>query len=313
MYISSPLVRFMHRGLRRVKQKKMIGRIAGYINDFLIKDVEITLRCGVTLKADLRQEGYRRMAGRGFHELNTEQFLSGYLRPGDIAVDVGAQIGMITAVAAKLVGRSGLVYSFEVDQANFAELLKTIRRNRFKNVRPQSVALGESAGINRFVRPKGEQRSFMYNPLSNSRTMYVDFDIKEAAFYESPTTTLDEFFHAHHLRRLDLIKIDVDGPELLILRGGVRTIAEYKPVLVIEFGTYSLESGFTFEEMWDFLKGLGYDIYAGPRLDDQIKHLKEQNALALDVSKTGLPETMLFCYLPDVHQSRWQNLWFMTP
>lgn len=157
----------------------------------------------------------------------------------------------------------------------------------------------------------------MYGPTFNSQKADVaildHFDLKEITFYESAVTTLDEFFRVHSLDRLDLVKVDVDGPELLILRGGIRIITKYKPVFIVESPFYDSRYGSTFKDIWDFFKQFGYDIYAAMRLNDQMKYIKEPDDLYAYFSKQGPPDIMCFCYLPDVHRQRWRSLWFMTP
>ena len=97
-----------------------------------LTNAPIPLNCGITVWADLRHKQWAKVASRGYHRPETESFLVSYLQPGDIAIDVGAHIGMLTAVMSKSVGQWGKVYAFEIDDENFSELESTIRRNRFK-------------------------------------------------------------------------------------------------------------------------------------------------------------------------------------
>jgi FkbM family methyltransferase len=121
----------------------------------------IRLPCGIPITVDLAHWKWARIARRGYHELDTERFMAEYLRPGDVTVDAGANIGVLTTLAAKLVTDSGRVYAFEVDPLFFAELERTLERNSIHNVHAQRMALLDSPGEFTFVRPEGAWGSFL--------------------------------------------------------------------------------------------------------------------------------------------------------
>lgn len=309
MYLSSASIRLLDRGLRWLSRLPGFRRTAKELDRLLVRDVAISLQCGVKVRGDLRRSEWRRMAGRGYHELDTEQFLVEYLRSGDVVVDVGAHIGMLTAVAAQLLGPSGVVYAFEVDPTNFLQLVKTIRRNSMNNVYPQNIALSDVVGTSQFYRPEDSWGAFMINPRDCGLLSASESSTK-TGIIELPTTTLDTFFQEHAVERLDLIKIDVDGPELAILRGGTHIIRGYKPALIVETSYFNRKHS-TFDETWTFLRDSGYEVYAAVRASKRVQRIHNPQDLPADISRSDSPSVNLYCRFPEVHANRWQTLWFM--
>jgi hypothetical protein len=77
-----------------------------------------------------------------------------------------------------------------------------------------------------------------------------------------PCGTLDEYVEEHRIHRVDLIKIDVEGAELSVLRGARKTLSRMKPSLIVEFwDEFQTEYGTSCAEMGAFLKELGYKLF----------------------------------------------------
>ena len=266
------------------------------------------LRCGVTVWADLQHKQWAKVARRGYHELGAERFLFGYLRHGDVVLDVGAHIGMITAVAAKVVGPAGRVYAFEVDETNFGELEQTIRRNHLNNVQAENIALSDKPGIVDFEKPAGAWGSFEVSKDNHGSSLLSNiFGSGATETYSRPATTIDEYLSSNSTTRVDLIKVDVDGPELAILRGAASSLDRFRPALIVEAGMFNLRQGVSFEELFEFLTGYGYRVFGAARTDDRIVPIQTPSDLPVDVLNDDLD---LFCCLPGVHDERLRNLWF---
>lgn len=266
------------------------------------------LRCGVTIWADLEHKQWAKVARRGYHELGAERFLFGFLRPGDVVLDVGAHIGMITAVAAKVVGPSGKVYAFEVDEANFAELQRTIKRNHLSNVQSENIALSDKSGTVDFEKPDGAWGSFEVSKNEGSESdLSRIFGDGATQLYSRTATTIDEYLARCSVNRVDLIKVDVDGPELAILKGAIASLERFRPALIVEAGMFNLRQGVSFDELFEFLTGCGYRVYAAARTDDHIIPIQVPADLPVDVLNDDLD---LFCCVPEVHNERLRSLWF---
>ena len=135
-----------------------------------------------------------------------EQFASGWLRPGDIVVDAGANIGTFTATAALRVGPHGRVHAFEPHPQTFRAIKRTIQLNRFQNVDCHDMAPSDRS---RLARISNLGRKDDCNHLVDEFSEGHDVSL----------TTLAEFMARENLSRIDLLKIDVEGHELAVLRG----------------------------------------------------------------------------------------------
>ena len=181
-------------------------------------------------------------------------------RPGDVVMDVGAHVGFFTLRAAKMVGEEGLVVAVEPEPHNFSLLVKNIRLNGLGNVVAVRCALSDREGI---------AELHICGSYSVCHTMRPElFDHDYVGTLEVPTTTMDSLVRGLGLDRLDFIKMDVEGAELLVLRGGLETLRRFGPELAIAaYHDDELRA-----EVAGLLGELGYEvgevegyIYAGRR------------------------------------------------
>lgn len=141
------------------------------------------------------------------------------LRPGDIALDVGANIGVLTVPMAQAVGALGAIHAFE-PQREIHELLRTnLAQNGLTQVTPHRSAVGAAAGSIR-VPPRD------YDDAENFGGVALGGDQGE----EVPVVTVDSL----QLPRLRLMKIDVEGMEIDVLKGARDTIRLCEPAIYVE-------------------------------------------------------------------------------
>lgn len=158
----------------------------------------------------------------GKYEPETIALFRSYLKEDMVVVDIGANLGYFTVIAAGLVGPSGNVFSYEPDPRNFALLEKNISVNNFTQVKAIPKALSDRAGT----------RELFF--VDNQATLSFG-DKKQAGRSESVTTdTLDSSLKAMGSPHIDLIKMDIEGAEPLALEGMQETIAN-NPNLIIFF------------------------------------------------------------------------------
>ena len=143
------------------------------------------------------------------------------LQPGDVAIDVGANIGALTVPMAKLVGPDGQVYAFEASAANLELLKQNVEQNGFGPLDVGNVTIKPYAASDNNGMLKVDKQSALH--------AYSRKDINVGEF-EVSSITIDSL----DLSRCKLIKIDVDGHELQVLRGAAETIKRCKPVIYIE-------------------------------------------------------------------------------
>jgi len=209
------------------------------------KDTQISLRSGVTL---LVPSGYRdaRIMAAGLYESDVTRLFGHLITDGMTVVDLGAHVGYYTILASRLVGSSGLVYAFEPDPTSYAYLLKNIETNRCRNVVPVPQAVSDKSGLRNFSRdPRGAEGS-LTTRLRNVESIVV------------PAVALDDYFREQS-RRIDIMKMDIEGGEMAALQGMRQLATEQKPRLIMEFSLGNMRAaGVTRKDLQGLLTELGY-------------------------------------------------------
>jgi FkbM family methyltransferase len=186
----------------------------------------------------------------GVYEPYVSAVLDRLLGPGDVFVDVGANVGYHTARAAARVGPSGRVLAVEANPENARLLALTVAANELHQVDVLPLALGDRLGHVNFGSHIGSNGGFAPDDtasLASGRATVV------------PTVPLD----ALGLERLDVMKIDVEGGESIVVAGGVDTIARCRPAIVTEFSCEMTRrvGGIEPREHLERLVGLGYTLH----------------------------------------------------
>jgi FkbM family methyltransferase len=173
-------------------------------------------------------DGYARVIYYlGFNEPLIAQFYNKFLEQGMVYIDCGANIGVYSITAAQRVGSEGAVYSFEPQPDIFHRLLANVHLNQLNNVHAYRLAVGDKAGAVELVQLRDHVASYV-------RSLEVDTSPTERC----SCTTLDAFFAEHPIERADVLKIDVEGYELKVLRGARTMISRFRPKL-IQFEYYA--------------------------------------------------------------------------
>jgi FkbM family methyltransferase len=162
--------------------------------------------------------------------------LAELVRPGSICIDVGAAAGLYTVTLARLAGPDGLVHSVEPVTFAHRAWAWVLGVRSCRNVRRHVVALGADTGRAEMSVPVGR-----HGPVTGRS--YLDWDCagpgSNAEFGGQlrvgvDMQTLDGLCVAAGLTRLDFIKIDVEGAEMRVLRGGTDAIDGFRPAMLIE-------------------------------------------------------------------------------
>jgi FkbM family methyltransferase len=167
-------------------------------------------------------------------------------KPGMVVVDIGANIGFYTLLAASRIGQAGKVIAFEPSADNCELLRRSLRKNDLNNVTIHTNAVSDANRVLCFTmqestavtsRPDTAKGSFQVNALA-----------------------LDSFLKDEP--RIDLVKIDIDGGEGLALKGMTQLLKRHHPVLFTEFCPELLQaiSGITPQAYLDGLRNLGYEF-----------------------------------------------------
>jgi FkbM family methyltransferase len=145
------------------------------------------------------------------------------LRPGDVAFDVGANIGMHTLIMANRVGPTGTVVAFEPDPHPYERLRANLRLNGLDFVETHQAALSAKSE---------RRRMFVHDQAIGNfanASFYAENVGRETATMEVEVLSLDDFVARNPPPRLDVIKLLAQGEEWNILQGGRAVIAKYRP------------------------------------------------------------------------------------
>lgn len=147
------------------------------------------------------------------------------LRPGMTVIDIGANIGLYTIIAARLVGPTGRIFAYEPEDENFEILKKNIAINNLSNVTPIKIALADMIG-----------ETQLYLDDNNKGHHSFAQNIQSKKIIRIQTDTLDNSLQSHKISKADIIKMDIEGAEGLALRGMEKTIAQNpKLIMFTEF------------------------------------------------------------------------------
>lgn len=211
------------------------------------------------LAVDLRltEHMQRRMFWLGYYNLQLVPFLKNFLQPGMTFIDIGANIGEISLIAAKRVGCAGRVIAFEPIDSIANELQANVERNDLKQISIVRAGLSDAAASRVPIYAScGQGKPGDENEGLGS---LYGAAIGVAPLQYIETTTLDAWLDAHPVDRVDLIKIDIEGAELPCLKGAEQTLRKFRPPLVVEIQeTTAITAGYRATDILEYLSGLSY-------------------------------------------------------
>jgi len=211
---------------------------------------------GIFLELDL-SDWLQRLYYVGLVEQSIFSQLKTLVPVGGTFVDVGAYIGLFTCVMAHHVGPTGLVIAFEPMRECFEQLEHNIILNRFQNVELNELALSNDTGLINLYLPKHlggtSGVAQVWNPGNWN------------AFSRVSGVTLDSVFHGDSLH---LIKIDVQGHELEVLKGAHQVIVRHHPIILCEISPENQRVVFELLRSLDYevsqIKGVDHDFFFMP-------------------------------------------------
>lgn len=185
----------------------------------------------------------------GTYEKGLLLLLNDFLKPGSCFIDVGANIGLMSVYASQLVGNKGKVISFEAHPETFNWLKFNIELNKNHNIEAHNFALGSEPSqmliYDNWQVNRGGASLIVKDENSNS----FPVDVKR----------LDDSLSKEIIPAV--IKVDVEGFELEVLKGARQTIVDFKPILVIEISSLRTNHHEN-SELLDFIEDFGcYQFY----------------------------------------------------
>ncbi len=194
----------------------------------------------------------------GVFEPDCWDFVKGFLRPGMIVLDVGANLGQYTLLAAQCVGPQGRVHSFEPSERIFRELEFNVGLNDLSDrCMLNRLAVSDVPGVARLSRY--EEGAEVYGSLGT----HCREEASVMGYEEVRTMTLDQYVEENRIDRVDFIKMDIEGAELLALQGAKRLLSRKDaPTVLLEMADVNTD-GFGYDacSIWDYLEGVGCRVH----------------------------------------------------
>ena len=251
-YVNQEWQKYQHRRSYRTRQQRIVWWMARSGSEGSV-DVEIQPDIFMHLNFDsqLCQFLYT-----GNFEISERSFFNAYLRSGDTVLDAGANIGLFTLIAAKLVGLQGSVHSFEPVNQVYKRLQKNIALNHLTNVTAHQIALSDETAQSQITIALDGYDA--WNSLAQP-TAGNSFNTEAIQ-----AVRIDDFIaQQHSLDAIALMKIDVEGWESHLLEGGKKLFSGADaPTLLIEFTEINCQAAqSSCRILYRQLEAYGYSLF----------------------------------------------------
>lgn len=250
-------------------------------------------------------QAVRRLTGKPHAEI---AILRRIVRSGDTVFDVGANTGQYTCLFAHLVGPNGAVHAFEPIPPSFAALQRNVTRHaKNRRIILNQCALGDSEAVVKMFVPKGRftEASLVPHCVGSQECRYEDNS--EVYVYEKcPVTTIDNYLGQHSVADIALVKCDVEGAELLVMKGARSILRSNRPpMLFLEvWSGWTADFGYQPRDLFEFLEQeAGFHFY----------HIHERGMRLTSAEQSPVPGIFpdflnFLCVVPSVHGDRLKSL-----
>ena len=249
--VSNQLVRSYLRGCPITEGKSLLLNLT---RDWIIPEDPIATfetKYPFRLRANLVNPEHQYLYFYGTHDERyvVTKFLK-IIKPGDICWDIGANIGFYTCLLASQVEKTGAVVAFEPAVRTYGYLHQNVSLNQFKNVTIVNKGLGD----------KTERRPLYYSEAALAEgTASLKYAEGRVASECVTLDTIDNLIP--ELPIPDFIKIDVEGYQLEVLRGGEQCLKTHTPLLMVELKDVGETNREDYNEIEKYIASLGYSLY----------------------------------------------------
>jgi FkbM family methyltransferase len=251
-------------GIRPRRMYDWLGRLAHPVPEFQWR----RNRWGDELNLSPHYHIDRNILIFGTYDADLHEAIETLVQPGMVCFDVGANLGEVALHMARRAGPAGEVHAFEPAPPIYERLRLHVERNRLQGVvHAHPMALSDRTGPCTIAFPAAAQDNQGLGSIVNLGPK------SGAARATASAMTLDDFVVNHGLTRLDLMKVDIQGGEPALLRGGRRTLTELGPDLLMEISPEDLRAaGSDSRELCRMVEEYGYRIHhlAGGRVGQRI-------------------------------------------
>ncbi|QHE59817.1 FkbM family methyltransferase [Rossellomorea vietnamensis] len=181
-------------------------------------------------------------------------FLKNLIKPGDIIFDIGANFGWYTTLFSIMTGTQGEVHSFEPLPSTFEELSLNVRVNSMNNVNLNRAALSNYNGYGNIFCNSNKGKLLA--------SLKEEIDSSGSYSHECEVITLDSYCYNNNIHNISLIKMDIEGAELLALYGSNKVLSDFNSILMIEV-VPKFTKKFNYEpyEIFRYLSEFGYEFF----------------------------------------------------
>jgi FkbM family methyltransferase len=237
-------------------------------------DQQVVARDGITYDLDLAQGIDFAIFLGGMFERNTAIALSKLVEPSSLVLDIGANIGAHTLHLAKLVGPKGRVMAFEPTDFAFRKLRRNLDLNPSLASRVEEFHCFLTANDGTTV-PEAIYSSW---PLAAETGLHAKHLGREMQTKSAQARSIDSVLAERADRKVQLVKLDVDGFECDVLAGATSMLRDARPIFVMELAPYVLEErGASLEQLLSYFIPHGYVFYderTGKQLPSEPKELQ---------------------------------------
>jgi len=231
-----------------------------------------------------KNENSRAIFITGNFEPSEMSWLADTLKDEMVFIDVGANIGLYTMFAAKLVGAGGRVLAVEPSEREFQRLSLHVALNDLGNVTCLQFAAADETGVGK-LKIAGEEKSGQ-----NTLGKFVTESIEVLRVETVRMRPLDKVIAEHELERVDVIKIDVEGAELRVLGGLASTIERWRPKLLIELAPEALASqNTTPEKLIEWLRDSRYELFEFSHTTGELQKFESTSGPHLSKNFVAMP------------------------
>lgn len=241
------MVKFPIKGRFRLKQF--------IINKGLHKGVELNVWLDQKVRMKLKPDEHvqQNIFFYNYYEKNESNFWKKTAANSTTVLDIGGNVGYYSLMASPLINKDGAIFLFEPVSVNLRRAEVNIALSGFDNIHCIKKAISDQPGTIR-IRIADENNLGM-SGMADSINSDGQDEIVEGI-------TLDKFVYDKQLKNIDLIKVDVEGAEPLVIRGGSWVLRKYSPIIMMEVCIDTLERlQFTLEDVYSPMAEYGYKPY----------------------------------------------------
>ncbi len=191
----------------------------------------------------------------GVYDVPGINYIKRTLKPGDVFIDIGANIGTYSISASGCLDKEmgGTIYAFEPVSSIYKRLIDNIELNQVDNILPNKLGIiDDNKTINLYLSSNEN--------LGMSSIFHHDTESGEVEKVEA--IRLDDFISENNIKKVDLVKIDIEGAEIFALKGMVETLKKFTPILLVEISQNVLEgNNVSGEDIFNFMRNIGYSPY----------------------------------------------------